>query len=49
MADAFVRIYRAANGLEAHMIKGMLEQHGMQVRVFGIGLSSDVGELPADV
>jgi len=45
----FVRVYRAANGTEAHLIKGMLEQHGMLVRIFGDGLSSGVGELPVDV
>jgi len=45
----FVRVYRAANSTEGHLIKGMLEQHGMLVRIFGDGLSSGVGELPADV
>jgi hypothetical protein len=48
-SNAFVRVYRAANSTEGHLIKGMLEQHGMLVRVFGDGLSSGVGELPADV
>lgn len=45
----FVRVYRAANGTEAHLIKGMLEQHGIMVRIFGDGLSSGIGELPVDV
>lgn len=45
----FIRVYRAANSTEAHLIKGMLEQHGMLVRIFGDGLSSGVGELPAEV
>lgn len=45
----FVRVYRAANSTEGHLIKGMLEQHGMLVRIFGDGLSSGVGELPTDV
>jgi hypothetical protein len=45
----FVRVYRAANSVEGHLIKGMLEQHGILVRIFGDGLSSGVGQLPADV
>ena len=45
----FVRVYRAANSIEGHLIKGMLEQHGILVRIFGDGLSSGVGQLPADV
>lgn len=47
--NEFVRVYRAANSTEGHLIKGMLEHHGMLVRIFGDGLSSGVGELPADV
>lgn len=47
--NAFVSVYRAANSAEGHLIKGMLEQYGMLVRVSGDGLSSGVGELPADV
>jgi hypothetical protein len=45
----FIRVYRASNSTEGHLIKGMLEQYGMLVRIFGDGLSSGVGELPADV
>ena len=45
----FVRVYRAANSAEGHLIKGMLEHNGILVRLFGDGLSSGVGELPADV
>jgi len=45
----FIRVYRASNSAEGHLIKGMLEQHGMPVRLFGDGLSSGVGDLPADV
>ena len=45
----FVQVYRAANSAEGHLLKGMLEQHGMLVRIFGDGLSSGVGELPTDV
>jgi len=46
---AFERIYRAANATEAHVIRGFLEQYGIQVRLFGEGLSSGLGELPVDV
>ena len=45
----FVRVYRAANSVEAHLIRGMLEQHGISVRILGDGLSSGIGELPLDV
>lgn len=48
-SESFVRVYRAANATEAHLIKGMLEQYGMTVRLFGEGLSSGLGELPAEV
>ena len=48
-AKAFVRIYRAANSTEAHLLKGLLEQHGMPVRMFGEGLAGGLGELPVDV
>lgn len=45
----FVRVYRAANSVEAHLIRGMLEQHGISVRILGDGLASGIGELPMDV
>ena len=48
-ATNFVRVYRAANSMEAHLIKGMLEGYDMRVRLFGDGLSSAIGELPTDV
>jgi len=48
-AEIFVRIYRAANATEAHIIRGMLEQHDIRVRLRGEGLSSGLGELPAEV
>ncbi|HJP37577.1 MAG TPA: DUF2007 domain-containing protein [Gammaproteobacteria bacterium] len=47
--DGFVLIYRAANALEAHVIRGLLGQHNIQVHLFGEGLSSGFGELPAEV
>jgi len=48
-AKAFVRVYRAANSAEAHLLKGLLEQHGMPVRMFGESLSGGLGDLPAEV
>jgi len=48
-SNTFVRVYRAANSAEGHLLKGMLEQYGMLVRLSGDGLSSGFGELPADV
>lgn len=47
--ESFVRVYRAANATEAYLVKGMLEQYGMTVRLRGEGLSSGLGELPAEV
>lgn len=47
--DSFVRVYRAANATEAHVIRGVLEQYKIKVRLFGEGLSSGLGELPAEV
>ena len=49
IADRFVRVYRAANVTEAHVIRGLLEQHDIRVRLRGEGLSSGFGELPAEV
>lgn len=40
-------VYSAANSLEAHMIKGLLEQHEIPAYVQGEHLQSGVGELPA--
>jgi len=48
-SNAFVRVYRAANATEAHVIRGLLEQHDIKVRLFGEGLSSGLGELPVEV
>lgn len=45
----FTRVYRAANSTEAHMLRGILEQQGVPVRLIGDGLSSGFGELPMDV
>ncbi len=40
--------YKAANSLEAHSLKGMLESQGIGVRLSGEALNGAVGELPAD-
>ncbi len=45
----FASIYRAANATEAHVVRGLFEQHGIEVRLVGEGLSSGLGELPAAV
>lgn len=42
-------IYQAENTLEAHMIKGLLESEGIDVRLQGESLFSGMGELPAEV
>ena len=40
-------IYRAANSLDANMIKGLLEQHNISAYIQGEYLQGGVGELPA--
>ena len=45
----FVRVYRAANSTEAHLLRGILEQHRVPVRVVGDVLAAGIGELPMDV
>ena len=47
--NAYVRVYRAANGTEANLLKGLLEHAGMPVRLLGDGLAGGLGELPVDV
>lgn len=47
--DTFVRVYRAANVTEAHVIRGLLEQYDIRVQLIGENLSSGFGELPAEV
>ncbi|ART80571.1 putative signal transducing protein [Oceanisphaera avium] len=39
-------IYKAANSLEAHMLKGALEVSGIAVQLQGEALAGAVGELP---
>ena len=40
-------VFDAENNLEAHMIAGMLEQHGVGAWVMGDTLQGATGELPA--
>lgn len=42
-----IRIFEASNSLEAHIVKGLLEQHNIFARVQGEYLQSGAGELPA--
>jgi hypothetical protein len=41
------QIYQAANIIEASIIKGLLEQGGIQASINGYYLQGGVGELPA--
>ncbi len=41
------RVYEARDGLEAHMVAGLLEQAGILAQVRGDMLQGAVGELPA--
>ena len=41
-------IYKAANSLEAHMLKGALEVSGIEVQLQGEMLAGALGELPAN-
>lgn len=41
------RIYDANNLIEAHIIKGLLEQQDIEVYIGGYYLQGGVGELPA--
>ncbi|MGF1691688.1 DUF2007 domain-containing protein [Photobacterium kagoshimensis] len=49
MSVHWVIAYRAANNLEAHCLKGLLESDHIAVKLTGENLSSAAGELPADV
>ncbi|MBA4026986.1 MAG: DUF2007 domain-containing protein [Cyanobacteria bacterium DS3.002] len=40
-------IYNAANSIEAHLIKNLLEQQEIPAYVFGDFLQGGVGEIPA--
>jgi hypothetical protein len=39
-------IYEAANTIEANLLKGLLEQEGIEIFVNGEYLSGGIGELP---
>lgn len=41
-----ITIYHAINSLDAYMIKGLLEQYGIQGYVQGEYLQGGIGELP---
>ncbi len=41
------RVYEARDGLEAHMVAGLLEQAGLLAQVNGDMLQGGIGELPA--
>lgn len=45
----WLRVYQAANSLEAHTVKGALEASGVQVQLKGEALAGALGELPANV
>ncbi len=40
-----VKVYRAANIMEAHIVKGLLEANGIEAYVDGFYLQGGVGEL----
>lgn len=40
------KVYSAQNPVEAHIVKGMLEQQGIAARVNGEYLQGGIGELP---
>lgn len=41
-----IRCYRAANLLEAHMLRDLLEQAGIKTHVFNENAQGGVGEIP---
>jgi len=41
-------LYTAANASEAHLIKGLLEQSGIEVSLAGESLTIGIGGLPID-
>lgn len=42
-----LEIYQASDLIDAHVVKGLLEQHGITTHVLGADLASGAGELPA--
>jgi hypothetical protein len=41
-----VTVYKAANGIQAHLVRSVLEQDGIPVSVRGEALMGAIGELP---
>lgn len=39
-------VYTAQNSIDAHIVRGLLEQHGVTARVNGEYLQGGIGELP---
>lgn len=46
--NEWIPVFEAANGLEAHALKGALESRGMAVQLKGEALAGALGELPMD-
>lgn len=42
-----VLLYSAHSSIDAHLLKGLLEQRGIEVRIIGEFLQGAMGELPA--
>jgi len=42
-----IRIYEATSAIEAHLLRGLLEQRGIPVHIVGEHLLGAVGDLPA--
>lgn len=42
-----ISIYRGSNYIEAQLLAGLLEQHGIEVFLQGAALQGALGELPA--
>lgn len=40
------RVYQAENSIDAHLVRGALEHHGIPAFVFGDYLAGGIGELP---
>ena len=41
-----VTVYKAANGVQAHLVRGVLEAEGIPVSIRGEALMGAIGELP---
>lgn len=40
-------VYSAQNSMDAHLVKGLLQNHGIEAMVLGDFLQGGIGELPA--